>query len=69
MRSRRRSSRHLLGAVENEGPVGQARQGVMARLVAELGGALLDELKPFQARLGDGPRQEVKQQRQDDAAQ
>ena len=37
---------HLLGAVENEGTVGEARQGVMARLVAELGGrALLEQLE------------------------
>ncbi len=61
------SSRHLLGAVENEGAVGEARQGVMARLVSELSGAFLDELEPFQPRLRHGPRQEVEQQRQGDA--
>ena len=36
----------------------------MARLETELGGsALLYQLKPFQARLGHGPQQEVNEQR------
>ena len=58
-----RPEEHLLGPVENEGPVGQVGQGIVQGQMAQLPGALVHQLEGHRPR----PRQENEEQKEEDA--